>query len=99
MSDPIEPGSPVAILGAGAVGAFLLKIFEGLFKRSVNTEDEARKEMRADIKELIGQVASQRDDITKLTAELSGFKDRLIITEAEAKAAHRRLDDGARAKP
>jgi len=81
----------VALIGGGiTIG---LGFLTGLFKRTVNAEDSRNAEMRADVKNILLEVRSLREEQIRHSGEIGNLRERVARVEGQALAAHRRLDE------
>lgn len=90
MSDEI-PGTGL-VVGVGTAGTIVGGLLSWLLKRTVSTEDKRVEKLESRLDEMIGKVASLRDDVTRLQEKNDALRDRMVLVERQAKAAHVRLD-------
>ncbi len=96
--EPLNTGSALAGAGIAGVVGLVFAAVRGLFNRNVEANDSRIDELRQDVKEILGKLGDVHGDVSTLKADANNMRERLVNVEREATAAHRRLDDGSRAK-
>jgi len=92
VSDGADPGS-LAIGAAVAGGVALAFAFvRGLFSRNVGAADDAQREMRDDVKQILVKLQSMSDEQIRQRADIAALGKENETLKSAIKAAHDRID-------
>ena len=92
MSDGTDPSS--LAIGAAVTGAVALAFgfIKGLFNRNVSTKDEADKELRQDVKNILLELRSMHDEQTRQRADIASLTEKYATLKEAVAAEHSRID-------